>query len=290
MVHVYDWSHASYRHCPIDPVPPVSEILESTANHEPELYLYNTYANEIWPCTDIYPELWGWVTNLRLGGARPMLFMYPIDELMGADLDHTAADIWVVLPKHYDQSKTLIESLIDHPNTEVWSYNPLVQEGYSPKYTIDFLPINARILQGFVNQSLSITGTQFWRVDNWTADPWNNAEASRANMPGEGHYAYPGEDVGLPDHVFAGVRMKLFREGSEDYEYIQILKDLGQEQIAIDITRTVAVDFHTWTQDKDVLYAARKLLGDKIHSLNSDPPTDARTPTRMTPAWRCLSR
>ncbi len=101
---------------------------------------------------------------------------------------------------------------------------------------------------------------------------------------------YPGDDVGLPNQIVSGVRMKWFREGSEDYEYIQILKDLGQEQIAIDITRTVAVDFHTWTQDKDVLYAARKLLGDKIHSLNSDPPTDARTPTRMTPAWRCLSR
>ena len=177
----------------------------------------------------------------------------------------------VVLPKHYDQSRTLIETLIDYANTEVWSYNPLVQEGYSHKYTIDFLPINARILQGFVNQSLGLTGTQFWRVDNWTADPWNNAEASRANMPGEGHYAYPGEDVGLPDHVFAGVRMKLFRVGSEDYEYIQILKDLGQEQFAIDITRTVVVDFHTWTQDKDVLYGARKLLGDRIHRASNGP-------------------
>ena len=68
--------------------------------------------------------------------------------------------------------------------------------------------------------------------------------------------------------------MKLFREGSEDYEYIQILEDLGQEQFALDTTRTVAVDFHTWTQDKDVLYAARNLLGERIHSLNSDPPRE----------------
>ena len=271
MVHVYDWSHASYRHCPIDPVPPVSDILEATADHEPELYLYNTYANEVWPCTDIYPDLMGWATTLRIGGAHPLLFMYPIDELMGTDLDHTAADIWVVLPKHYDQSEAYIQILINHPNTEVWSYNPLVQEGYSPKYTIDFPPINARILQGFINQSLGLTGTQFWRVDNWTDDPWNNAEASRVNMPGEGHYGYPGDDVGLPDQIVLGVRMKLFREGSEDYEYIQLLKDLGQQQFALEITRTVAVDFHTWTQEKDVLYAARRLLGERIHRLNSGP-------------------
>jgi hypothetical protein len=273
MVHVYDWSNASYRRCLIDPVPPVSEILESTANHEPELYLYNSYANEIWPCTGIYPELFGWATNLRLGEAHPMLFMYPIDELMGPDLNHTAADIWVVLPRHYDQSRTHIETLIDHPNTEVWSYNPLVQEGYSPKYTIDFLPINSRILQGFINQSLGLTGTQFWLVDYWTNDPWDNAEFYRADAPGEGHMAYPGEDVGLPNQIVSGVRLKLFREGSEDFEYIQILKNLGEEQFALDTTRTVAVDFHTWTQDKDVLYAARELLGERIHRLNSDPPS-----------------
>lgn len=271
MVHVYDWSHASFRHCPIDPVPPVFEILEATANHEPELFLYNTYANETWPCTDIYPELMGWATNLRLGGAHPLIFTYPVDELMGPNLDYTAADIWVVLPKHYDQAISYIEPLIDHPNTEVWSYNPLVQEGYSPKYTIDFLPINARILQGFINQSLGLTGTQFWRVDNWTNDPWNNAEASRVDAPGEGHYVYPGDDVGLPDQIVSGVRLKLFREGSEDYEYIQILKDLGQEEFALDIARTVAVDLLNWTQDKDVLYAARILLGERIHRLNSGP-------------------
>jgi len=271
MVHVYDWSHASYKNCQIDPVPPVSDILKATANHEPELYLYTSYANEIWPCTDIYPELLAWATNLRLGGSHPMLVMYPINELMGPDLDHTAADIWVVLPKHYDQSKTNIEKLINHPNTEVWSYNPLVQDGYSPKFTIDFLPINARIMQGFINQSLGLTGTKFWRIDYWTDDPWNNAEASRADAPGEGAMVYPGDDVGLPNQIVSGVRMKWFREGSEDYEYIQILKDLGQEQFALNTTRTVAVDFHTWTQDKDVLYAARKLLGEKILSLNSDP-------------------
>ena len=72
--------------------------------------------------------------------------------------------------------------------------------------------------------------------------------------------------------------MKLFREGSEDYEYIQILKDLGQQQFALETTRTVAVDLHTWTQDKDVLYAARRLLGERIHRLNSDSSAASANP------------
>lgn len=269
MNHVYHWSHASYRHCPIDPVPAVPDILEAAGDHEPELYLYTSYANEVWPCTDIYPELLAWSTNLRLGGSHPMLVMYPIDELMGSDLDHTAADIWVVLPKHYDQAKNNIERLINHPGTEVWSYNPVIQDGFAPKFTIDFLPINSRIMQGFINQSLGLTGTKFWRVDNWTDDPWNNAEDIRPDAPGEGAMAYPGDEVGLPNQIVSGVRMKWFREGSEDYEYIQLLKNLDHEQFALDIARTVGADFHIWTQDKDVLYAARKQLGDKLHSLSS---------------------
>jgi hypothetical protein len=126
-------------------------------------------------------------------------------------------------------------------------------------------------MQGFINQSLGLTGTKFWRVDNWTSDPWSNAEASRADAPGEGHLVYPGDDVGLPNQIVSGMRMKWFREGSEDYEYIQILRDLGQGQFALDTTRTVATDFHSWSQDKDVLYAARRLLGEAIHSMNPDP-------------------
>jgi hypothetical protein len=50
-----------------------------------------------------------------------------------------------------------------------------------------------------------------------------------------------------------------------------MLKNLGQEQFALDTTRTVGIDFRNWTQDKDVLFAARKQLGDRIHSLNSSP-------------------
>jgi hypothetical protein len=66
-----------------------------------------------------------------------------------------------------------------------------------------------------------------------------------------------------------GVRLKQLREGSEDYEYIEILKNLGQEQFALDIAKSVGADFHTWTQDKGVLLAARKQLGDRIHNLSS---------------------
>ncbi len=271
MAHVSGSGGASYDNCRTDPPPEITDLAGAAEGHEPELYLFISYANEIWQCVELFPQFLSWAENLRLAGIHPMIVTYPDDRLMGKDLDHTAADIWSILPRHYEQAKENVEKLVEHPSTQVWSYNPLVQDGYSPKFTIDFPLINARIMVGFINQSLGFTGTKFWRVDNWRNNPWQNAEAYRVDAPGEGHMVYPGEEVGLPGMIIPGVRMKMFREGSEDYEYIQILKDIGQEQFALSTARSVGADFQNWTHDKNELYAARKILGDKIHQLNSIP-------------------
>ena len=45
----------------------------------------------------------------------------------------------------------------------LWSYNTLVQDPYSPKWEIDFDPINFRIQPGFISQSLGPTGMLYWR-------------------------------------------------------------------------------------------------------------------------------
>lgn len=273
-VNAYAWSHSSYRHCtPIDPPPSISSVQAAAADHEPGLYLYDSYANEVWPCTAQFPIYMEWAKNLRAGGIHPDIVMYPVTALMGTapDYQDSAGDVWTLLPKHYDQSKAQVGTLLSK-GVEIWSYNPLVQDDYSPKQTIDYLPINSRIMHGFINQSLGFTGTKMWRVDYWSADPWNNKERYNSETgeqaPGDGDLTYRGDEVGLPGQVIAGMRLKWFREGSEDYEYIQILKNLGQTDFALSTTRRVGTDFHTWTKDKDVLLTARKQLGDKIHALS----------------------
>ena len=127
-------------------------------------------------------------------------------------------------------------------------------------------------MQGFINQSMGLRGTKFWRIDYWSSDPWNNVEPARADTPGDGLLAYRGDEVGLPGQIIPGFRLKLFREGAEDFEYAEILKKMGQGQFALDTVRTVATDFHTWSKDKNALYAARKILGDKIQSLSGAAP------------------
>ena len=263
-IHVFRESGASYGNCTASPAPSVSEVTVEAAAHEPGLYLLTSYANEVWDCLTLFPAFLDWSKNLRQSGIHPMIVTYPVDALIIPDINNTAGDVWSILPKHYDQAKIHIDRLVNQPTIQAWSYNPLVQDGFSPKFTIDFTPVNARIMQGFINQSIGFKGTKFWRVDNWTANPWNNAEASRADAPGEGHMAYPGDTVGLPGRIIPGVRLKMHREGSEDFEYIQMLKDRGDGLFALATARTVGVDFRTWSPDKNVLFAARKALGDRL--------------------------
>ncbi|KKS46282.1 hypothetical protein A2968_04960 [Candidatus Gottesmanbacteria bacterium RIFCSPLOWO2_01_FULL_42_22] len=278
-------SGAGYGNCTAGPPPSIAAVQAETAAHEKDLYLLTSYANEVWDCTSLVPTFLQWAANLRAGGIHPEIVTYPLDTLMGTDLDHTAADIWYVLPKHFNQAKSNINKLVNHQGIQVRSYNPLVQDGFSPKFTIDFPPVNARIMQGFINQSLGLTGTKFWRVDNWTTDPWHNPNLLSQGgqpVPGEGAMVYPGDMVGLPGQVVSGVRMKWFREGSEDFEYIQILKNAGQGQFALDLAKTVGADFQNWTKDKNLLLSVRQKLGEKIHSLNLPPVSPISPPPAIS--------
>ena len=138
----------------------------------------------------------------------------------------------------------------------VWSYNTLVQDAYSPKWLIDFDPVNFRIQPGFISQSLNLTGLLYWRVDKWPSDPWNNVNNagtySSANYPGEGMLVYPGQQVGVKG-VVASMRLKWLRDGVEDYDYVQILKDLGKADLAMQITRSVGPDWTNWTRDSNAI-------------------------------------
>lgn len=285
MVNSFRASGATRFTCNASPAPSIAEVQAEAAKHQPDLYLYNSYANEVFACAGTAPTFLAWAKNLRLGGIHPAIVTHPLDAFMGTDLNNTAADIWSFLPKNYDAAKTNIEKLVNNPTTEVWAYNPLVQDGYSPKFTVDFLPISYRIMQGFINQSLGFTGTKFWRIDNWGTDPWNNTELSRVDAPGEGHLVNRGDDVGLPGQNIPGFRLKLYREGSEDFDYVELLKKQGQGQFAINTVRIAATDFRNWTKDKNVLLAARKTLGDRLAGIIiSSTPTpilsQSVTPTK----------
>jgi hypothetical protein len=193
----------------------------------------------------------------------------PALENDGTGTGRSAVDIWTVLPLEWDNAQTAsgeMTKVLDKGD-HVWSYNVLVQDGYSPKMEINFDPLDYRIAVGFISQSLGITGFQQWSVDQWTSDPWNVMTVSYNGVPSDGLLVYPGPYAGLAG-VAPSTRLKWLREGVNDYEYVEILKGLGQGTWALQQAATVGQDWHNWTRSPADIEAVRITLGNKIDQLS----------------------
>ena len=255
------WSGADYYNCSMKPAPLPQAIKSAAAQHEPDLFLYVYAVDEIDNCTNLYEPLKQWGKNIEQAGVKHLAVMAPVPKL------YDYVDIWVVDPKRYNINPKHISEVLAR-GQEVWFYTALVQDNYSPKWQIDFPPINYRIPHGFINQSLGLTGLLYWAVDYWEEDPWQslNYLHEGENFPGEGTLVYPGEGIGI-DGIVPSMRLKWIRDGVEDYEYIEILKNLGEEDWALEMSRSVGADWKHWTRKPQKLETARIKLGEKIEQI-----------------------
>ena len=103
----------------------------------------------------------------------------------------------------------------------------------------------------------------------------NNAGTySSANYPGEGMLVYPGQQVGVSG-VVASMRLKWLRDGVEDYDYVQVLKELGKSDEAMQVARSVGSDWTNWTRNAGAVESARMKLGETIDKLTTASATPA---------------
>jgi hypothetical protein len=266
-------------HCTMSEAPSVNQFKSLASKQHSGLLLYDYSADEVGHCTNIYPTIKQWAANMHQAGIKNLVSMSPTPTLYsdGTGSGRSAVDIWVLLPLMYEHSKQQVAEVLQKGDS-VWSYNTLVQDAYSPKWLIDFDPVNFRIQPGFINQSLNLSGLLYWRVDSWQSDPWNNVNNagtySSANFPGEGMLVYPGQQVGV-NGVVASMRLKWLRDGVDDYDYIQILKDLGKENLAMKIARLVGPDWTHWTRDAAAIESARLQLGEAISQIMTSNPQRA---------------
>lgn len=264
------WSGAEIGNCQMAPAPSISDVQGEVASHQPDVFKYAYSADEIDDCPHLYESMKQWGRALHQAGVANLVVMAPVPELYkdNSGAGRSAVDIWVVLPKMYEQHADNIAEVI-RKGDQVWSYNSLVQDGYSPKWQIDFAPINFRIQPGFLSQSLGLTGLLYWQVDRWTSDPWNNINTffdpfdNNRPYPGDGMLVYPGQQVGIKG-VAPSMRLKWLREGVEDYEYVEILKRLGYGDRALAMSQWVGRDWLTWTKDANLLLAVRQQVGEVI--------------------------
>jgi hypothetical protein len=276
---------ASYSNCQQPPPPSVADFSALKAKHQPDLPLYVHLGDEVTECRQTFPAFAAWAKNIRAAGFISMLTAVPVPELRddGSGTHRSVADIWVMLPNQIVSNAADMNAAMKKGD-QVWSYTALVQDSYSPKWAIDFAPVNYRILGGFLNQVQGLTGLLYWNVNSWvvnpTPDPWNNIsyiENGKSTPPGEGWLVYPGEKVGSNDLV-PSIRLKWIRKSVEDYEYVEILKRLGRGDWALGVARKVAPDWTNWTRDPNALETAHRQLGDEINRLMSTKPAGSASP------------
>ena len=56
----------------------------------------------------------------------------------------------------------------------------------------------------------------------------------------------------------------------EDYDYVQMLSELGQREYALSQVPLVARNMGDWDMDPVLLYAARRNMGERLHTIYSE--------------------
>jgi Domain of unknown function (DUF4091) len=272
---------ASAGNCNMSAAPSVAQFQASAAQNQPGLMLYDYSADEVNACTNLFSTLQSWAQNMHAAGVNNLVTMSPTSALFddGTGSGRSAVDIWVQLPLEYDGDTGNSQQALAKGDS-LWSYNTLVQDAYSPKWEIDFSPIDFRIQPGFISQTLGMTGLLYWRVDDFTSSPWTNPNNqgtfSSNNYPGEGMLVYPGSNVGL-NQVVPSMRLKWIRDGVEDYEYLQILKQTNPG-LATQIAQSVGPDWTNWTRSATAVDQARVQAGNAINQAGGGSATPVSTP------------
>jgi hypothetical protein len=170
------------------------------------------------------------------------------------------------------QVRTSTPAYRNAPKSELWLYTCMSAQflGY-PDLFIDSSTSAHRVIpwllqlwngKGMVHYNMTYTY-------NDGNDPWLDQFAFGTN--GDGTLLYPGRpDIpGIDRHRgIASLRMKILRDGLEDYEYLQIFRQRGASDQEIDETiRSVAQSALRWERDHREIVRVRDLLGESIEAI-----------------------
>lgn len=187
-------------------------------------------------------------------------------------------DIWTFQIDNFDERKMRKLQAI---GKEMWMYISGPSGTDTPNLALDFDSIDYRIIP-WLCWKYNIKGFLYWCVNWWpSVDPFESAGNSQWAQNGNGLLFYPGKDGPL-----ASLRMEIFRDGMEDYEYIQllfedlkVLKSKGLDKKyqkyfnasvkLLTMDGSIAGSMTKFTRDGDVLNTRRNAIARKIEEFNS---------------------
>jgi hypothetical protein len=220
-----------------------------------------------------------------------------------------AVDIWTPVINFVD-NKSLLDGAWELPDDhradyvsrlaagdELWWYQSCMSDGCGPmdgspvpiwdtpayftgwpSYTIDTAGMANRIME-WLTWRYDIGGELYYHAtaayEFGGKTPWTARYIFGGNAAG--NFFLPGrpEVIGGNTHIpIETVRLKLIREGLEDYEYLAKVAQLGDRSFADAQVRTVVTNTYTWAHDPAVLYAARAALAQRILDLQGASPPE----------------
>ncbi|HVR28440.1 MAG TPA: glycoside hydrolase domain-containing protein [Thermoanaerobaculia bacterium] len=196
-------------------------------------------------------------------------------------------DIWVTLvnciePRaRYDYcEETVARSAyrsLERSGRRLWWYQSCASHGCNvvggdaftgwPSLVIDVDPVANRVLP-WLAFLYGVEGELYYNTVeayNLEGSPWDGLLAHGGN--GDGTLFYPGtpERVGGRTHIpIESLRLKLVREGLEDYEYLALLARRGDAELARREVARFADSVYRWDRRPEALLAARRRLAELL--------------------------
>ena len=248
-------------------IPTTSQINAAAANFPSGLGLDFYMADELNGCTGDYSPIETLAANAHAANrnVKTMVTLNATDPNLYGYVDH-----WVLL-----DSVQKWPTLPFTSGGDLWSYTSCnAGYGNTPEWMVDYPPINERIQAGFLNFAQGATGLLYYRADGWTAGnaigSWNNVDTAACGgglgRPGDGIFVYPPAPIASTESA-PGIRLKAIRDGIQDYEYAQMLKNLGQLGVVDNTLLPIATSWSNWNHDPNALLNARTQLGQLLHQL-----------------------
>jgi hypothetical protein len=256
-------------------LPSTNQINATAAGFPPGLALDFYVADELNGCPRAYPALKAIGRSAHAANFSVKTLMTtnaPDPNLFNEGDGRSAIDHWVLL-----DSMQQWPALPFTGGGDLWSYTSCnTGFGNAPEWMVDYPPINERIQAGFLNWTEGSKGILYYRADGWTAGntlgSWNNVDTtacgSGLGRPGDGIFLYPPGPIASTEPA-PGIRLKAIRDGIQDYEYAQILKNLGQTTFLNSVIQPIATSWTSWTHDPKALESVRLQLGHQLQQLSS---------------------
>jgi len=179
-------------------------------------------------------------------------------------------DHWATWQQAYDEAQSR--------GNEMWIYTVgIFQAGRYPNKTVDVPLIQSRTMHWF-NYRFGLTGYLHWGYNSWTNDPFEAPGQHR----GDGWHVYP-----TKGGVLDSLRWEQMRNGIQDYEYFRLLEEkvrqmqkgmsqrvsalIEPSQRGVEIAAGVVRTTDDYSNDPNVLYAAKKQIIDELLGLDQSP-------------------